>query len=567
MEQLYSAIPLAQTIVESCIQLEVEHVVISPGSRNAPLTIGFSNHSKVKTYSIVDERCAGFFALGIAQQLCKPVVVVCTSGSALLNYYPAVSEAFYSDIPLIVISADRPSRLIDIGDGQTIRQEKAIDKHVLYSACLKEDNRLGDNLEIQSFNEQELFKALSISLNQQGPVHINAPFDEPLYEKSKSQIISLNFLNKINYKANKTDQFEEFIADWNDSEKRMVLVGSQHPSEANLQDLTIFAKDESTIFFTEVTSNLHHSNFFSSIDSIIAPFEKFPEKEVLYSRLQPDILVTFGGMIVSKKVKAFLRNYQPKRHYHIDSKKAYDTFFTNPIHVKQTPSCFFSEVNSHLKTKKSLYRSFFFEFRTKMNLHLINFLKNAPYSDFIVFYELIKQMPINLHVQYANSSTIRYANLFQKHPTHEVFCNRGTSGIDGSTSTAIGASIIQQKPTLIITGDLSFLYDSNALWNNYVPANFKLIIINNSGGGIFRILPGDKHKEYYQTYFETTHGLDASHLAKMYSWNYSKITSSDALVSKLNEFYTTIFGRPSILEVFTPREVNDKVLLNYFKLK
>lgn len=567
MKQLYSAIPLAQTIVESCVQLGVEHVVISPGSRNAPLTIGFSNHLKVKTYSIVDERCAGFFALGIAQQIQKPVAVVCTSGSALLNYYPAVSEAFYSDIPLVVISADRPNRFIDIGDGQTIRQEKAIDKHVLYSACLKEDNRIGDNSEIQLFNEQELSKALAISLDQHGPVHINAPFDEPLYGKSESLNVSLNFLKKLNLETEVFDFSESFISDWNSAKKRMILIGVQHPSEALKQDLEIFAEDESTIVFTEVTSNVHHPNFFTSIDAIVAPFEKATEKEALFSKLTPDIVVTFGGMIVSKKVKAFLRKYQPKKHYHIDPKKAYDTFFVNPIHIQFEPSRFLKQVSAELLAQKSDYRSFFFKYRTKMNLHLAMYVKQAPYSDFSVFYEVVKQMPTRLHVQYANSSTIRYANLFPKHPTHEVFCNRGTSGIDGSTSTAFGASIVQHKPSLFITGDLSFLYDSNALWNNYVPANFKLIIINNSGGGIFRILPGDKHTEYYQTYFETTHNLDASHLAKMYHWNYTTITSKDTLVLKLNQFYKEITSRPSILEIVTPREVNDEVLLQYFKVE
>ncbi len=566
MKQLYSAIPLAQTIVESCAQLGVEHVVISPGSRNAPLTIGFSNHPKVKTYSVVDERCAGFFALGIAQQLRKPVAVVCTSGSALLNYYPAVSEAFYSDIPLVVISADRPSHLIDIGDGQTIRQEKAIDKHVLYSACLKEDNRIGDNTEIQSFNEQELSKAFAISLDQQGPVHINAPFDEPLYGKAEALSVSLDFLKKLNFQAQPKDISTTFIRHWNQAKRRMVLVGAQHPSEAITQDLTPFALDESTIVFTEVTSNVHHPNFFTSIDSIVAPIEKSAQKEALFSVLQPDIVVTIGGMIVSKKVKAFLRKYKPKQHYHIDPKKAYDTFFASPIHIQLTPAVFFEQVKTELKSVSSPYRSEFFKLQNKMNLHLANYVKQVPFSDFTVFYELIKLMPTHLHVQYANSSTIRYANLFPKHPTHEVFCNRGTSGIDGSTSTAIGASLAQLKPTLFVTGDLSFLYDSNALWNNYVPTNFKLIIINNSGGGIFRILPGDKHTEYYQTYFETTHDLDASHLAKMYQWEYNRITKQEELAPQLTEFYAKTSKRPSILEIFTPREVNDEVLMNYFKV-
>ena len=567
MKQLFSAIPLAQTIVEASVQQGIEHVVISPGSRNAPLTIGFSNHPSVKTYSIVDERCAGFFALGIAQQIRKPVAVVCTSGSALLNYYPAVSEAFYSDIPLVVISADRPSRLIDIGDGQTIRQEKAIDPHVLYSACLKEDNRIGDNTEIQKYNEEELAKALSISFQQQGPVHINAPFDEPLYGKSEELFVELKNLISIAIENVASLNFSKFIDDWNASEKRMLLVGVQHPDEAMQQNLNFFGEDESTIVFTEVTSNTHHASFFASIDAIVAPFEKSTQKEELFEALQPDILVTFGGMIVSKKVKSFLRKYPPKKHYHIDAKKAYDTFFTNPTHIAVRPQDFFKEVIPSLKEKRGNYTNSFVVFRNRMNQHLMEYSQNIPYTDFKVFYHLVKLMPTNLHVQYANSSTIRYANLFPKHPTHDVFCNRGTSGIDGSTSTAIGASLMQQKPSLLVTGDLSFLYDSNAMWNNYIPPHFKVIIINNSGGGIFRILPGDKHSEYYQTYFETTHQHTAIHLAKMYGFNYECVHTEDELIPKLKDFYSAVDSQPSILEIFTPRELNDEVLLSYFKVE
>ena len=169
-------IPLAQTLVQLCKARQIEHIVISPGSRNAPLTIGFTNHDFFKCYSIVDERSAAFFALGIAQQIKKPVAVVCTSGSALLNYYPAIAEAFYSDIPLVIISADRPEHLIGVGDGQTIDQKGVYGSHILYEANLSEhDSEM-------EFNAREINKALSVAYSQKGPVHINAPFNEPLYE-------------------------------------------------------------------------------------------------------------------------------------------------------------------------------------------------------------------------------------------------------------------------------------------------------------------------------------------------------------------------------------------------
>ena len=171
---MYPKIPLAQSIIEICQQKGVQHIVISPGSRNAPLTIGFTNNPYFKCYSIADERCAAFFALGIAQQIQKPVVVVCTSGSALLNYYPAIAEAFYSQIPLIVISADRPQNKIDIGDGQTIRQENVFANHSLYNANLQEN--------VSTENDNNIQMALHVSVTQKGPVHINAPLEEPLYQ-------------------------------------------------------------------------------------------------------------------------------------------------------------------------------------------------------------------------------------------------------------------------------------------------------------------------------------------------------------------------------------------------
>ena len=172
---IFSDKVLSQTITQLCLAKEIDHIVISPGSRNAPLTIGFSGQPGFHCYSIVDERCAAFFALGMAQQLKRPVALVCTSGSALLNYYPAVAEAFYSDIPLVVISADRPPHLVDVGDGQTIRQEDVYANHILYSANCREGE------DEQVYNETEINIALNLAIELRGPVHINVPFSEPLY--------------------------------------------------------------------------------------------------------------------------------------------------------------------------------------------------------------------------------------------------------------------------------------------------------------------------------------------------------------------------------------------------
>ncbi|HET8855315.1 MAG TPA: thiamine pyrophosphate-binding protein, partial [Salinimicrobium sp.] len=232
----YSKIPLAQSVVALCEAKEITHVVISPGSRNAPLTIGFTHHPNIIPYSIVDERSAAFFALGLAQQLDKPVAVVCTSGSALLNYYPAIAEAYYSDIPLVVISADRPIERIDIGDGQTIRQKNIFENHILYSANLHSEAVSGNsildkkaaqkNFEAKKHNEREINLALNMAIEKNGPVHINVPFYEPLYDTvdhSKSNPLQIE--PDREQKVLNSEKLSAYAEKWNSSKRKIVLVG------------------------------------------------------------------------------------------------------------------------------------------------------------------------------------------------------------------------------------------------------------------------------------------------------------------------------------------------------
>lgn len=312
----YSKIPVAQSVVALCISKGITNVVISPGSRNAPLTIGFSEHPDIKAYSIVDERCAAFLALGMAQQLKQPVALVCTSGSALLNYYPAIAEAFYSDIPLVVISADRPVERIDIGDGQTIRQKNVYGNHILYSANLYSEAVLEEHpkdiklqqkqRESHRHNEQEINKALNTAIEEQGPVHINVPFYEPLYDTvSETSLEPFKVSPDVREKSVTEDELSRYAKIWNSSQRKLILIGVQNPNTIEQQFLDAFAKDESVIVMTETTSNVHHPSFFPSIDTIIAPIEQQDSKEELFKALQPDILLTFGGLIVSKKLKHF----------------------------------------------------------------------------------------------------------------------------------------------------------------------------------------------------------------------------------------------------------------------
>ncbi|MGB3776079.1 MAG: 2-succinyl-5-enolpyruvyl-6-hydroxy-3-cyclohexene-1-carboxylic-acid synthase [Leeuwenhoekiella sp.] len=566
---VYSSIPIAQAVIALCLDKGIDHVVISPGSRNAPLTLGFSHHTSIKAYSIVDERCAAFFALGLAQQLHKPVALCCTSGSALINYYPAIAEAFYSDIPLVVLSADRPIERIDIGDGQTIRQRNVFENHICYSANLYSELVLEEEIsdkkllqkqrEATIHNQQEINKALNTAIEENGPVHINIPFYEPLYNTTTQAFQDpLSVRPKFRNAKLTTEDLKPFTEIWNAAQRKIVLVGVMPPDSVEKKWLDHLANDPSVLVFTETTSNLHHPNFFTRIDNLIGSLETED-----FEKLRPDLLITFGGMVISKKIKAFLRSFQPEQHWHIDPKKAYDTYFCLNKHFEVEPNLFWEHFLPLTKEIKSNYFEIWNNLKKYRDQRHEAYLKSMQWCDFKAFQIVLENIPECGMLQLGNSSTVRYVQLFDIHKTLSVYCNRGTSGIDGSTSTAIGAASAVDKPTTLITGDLSFFYDSNALWNQYIPNDFKIILINNGGGGIFRILPGAKNSVEFSTYFETPHDLTAKHLATMYNLNYYEASSSELLEEKITQLYSKN-DKPSVLEITTPRTLNDQILLEYF---
>ena len=550
----YSSKVLAQLIEKYCTLRAIDRVVISPGSRNAPLIITFTNNPSFKTYSIVDERCAAFFALGMAQQTQKSVVIFCTSGSALLNYYPAVAEAFYSHIPLIVVSADRPSDKIDIADGQTIRQENVFDNHSLYNANLVEtDDKF-------KYNALEIQKAITMAIQRKGPVHINIPFEEPLY----NSVTASRTFDNLDFKIEKQKiisslrESQKAIINWQASTKRMVLVGVHYPEDKLNNLLAHLSNDESVIVLTETTSNLHHPNFINAIDNLI-----FSLDDKRLEQLAPECLITLGGMVISKRIKQFLRQFKPQYHWHISELNAPDTYFCLSGKIALPDTMFFERLLDKNVQLEGEYKKLWLDRKAKVDAEHQDFIETVDFSDLSVFNTVVKTIPDNIILQLANSSVVRYAQLFSIDSSVQVFCNRGTSGIDGSTSTAIGAAHINDKQTVFITGDLSFFYDSNALWNNYIPSNFRIILINNGGGGIFRILPGPQSTEALD-YFEVPHQLTAKQLCDMYHFEYTQVDNEMSLKMTLNSFYSES-KQPKLLEITTPRELNDKVLRDYFK--
>ena len=581
----YPIIPVAQTLILSCLKFDFFDVVISPGSRNVPLAIGFASNKKFKCYSIVDERSAAFFALGLSQKSKKPTILICTSGSALLNYYPAVAEAYYSEIPLIILSADRPEYKINIGDGQTINQSNVFEKNILYSNSLKQDcshateEIIKSNLQkivndkadyskieklqksIQKNNEEIIEIAFNLSINKMQPVHLNVPMEEPLYEFNDSPSIRVKVKKKTEKKPSLTD-LDNFYKAINKASKIMILIGVSDGNILSKKSIQKINSCSSIIVMKEHTSNVFNESFISNIDRLIGPIELQSNSDSLFDELSPEIVISLGGMIVSKKIKSFLRNYKPRKHFHIGNNISKDSFYSGVEHINTTANKFFENIDLNKSDSKYFEKWNQLDY-SKLDLHN-RYMKVINFSDLKVFEILTNWIPKKYNIQVANSTPIRYFQLFDLKNKNLMFANRGTSGIDGSTSTAIGSSVQNDSPVLLVTGDLSFFYDVNALWNNHIPKNFRIIIINNSGGGIFKILPGFKENNLFSEFIETQHNLSARLIAKMFNFNYTRVSTKFGLNLYLRTFFKNS-KKPKILEIKTSSVKSTKILKEYFR--
>ena len=553
---MYSSIPSAFLIIELLRLHGVKEVVISPGSRNAPLTIGFSENKAFNCHSIVDERSAAFYGLGLAMAKNEPVVLVCTSGSALLNYFPAIAEAFYSNVPLLVLSADRPEYLLEIGDGQTILQEGVYGRMIAHSTSLLLDDSSSQD-SINSINKSRIEESLVQLITTQRPVHINIPFDEPLYRKTEEPLFSVE-AERLKIEDQVEDSLSIEFAPTNRPLKVMCLVGTLKPSAEEIKWLTDLQSHYSVLFLHESLSQLNLSDTVDSIDTLIAPLEKLENSADYFNRLLPDLLITAGGMVVSKKIKALLRAQKNLIHVHLKGSPARDTYFALKGCLKIDP------LKSLLGTVEidDSYQKYWMKHYRGLEKRRSEYIQDAPYSDFKAYAKIFKCIPEEYVIHMANSSAIRYAQLF---PTaNDQFCNRGTSGIEGSVSTAVGYAKGTDKPVILITGDLSFFYDSNALWTRDLPSNFRIIIVNNSGGGIFRILPGKENSSHFSEYFETRHQFTSGHLAEHFDSDYISVKALNDLEKALDSFFNHS-SKPKLLEVITHPQNNEAILLNYFK--
>ena len=553
-----------QLIVQQCVSNGVKHVVFSPGSRNAPFIIAFDNHPEVETIVIHDERSAAFFAMGMAQQLKAPVAVVCTSGSAVLNYYPAVAEAYYQGIPLVVISADRPNEWIDQGDGQTIVQNNVFQNHVQFAASFSDKDVSEEYL---WFMERELSKGFQIGLKDwKGPIHFNMAMSEPLYDRVEIKEITSKKTELISPSSQLSSSEQALITKlWSESSKKLILCGQLSPDKILLEQLKELSGDTSVAILVENTSNLVHQLFVHCIDRTLNVITQ--EELEDYS---PDLLITIGGAVVSKKIKSFFRNNKPKYHWKVGFDFPFmDTYQSLTHSFEISEVSFFNIINqSNLERNNSMFGSKWKQKDFEVQDKLPAFYESLPYSDLKVFETVMDYLPEMSHLHMANSSVVRYCQLFDPIQSIQYWSNRGTSGIDGSSSTAAGAASVKKEDwNVLITGDISFFYDSNAFWNNNLTPNLRVFLINNNGGGIFKIIPGPSSTEQEKV-FVAPHSFSAEFICKAFNLDYFKAESIQDIESQMEDFYTyEEKGRAKVMEVFTGEIENSKFLDDYLDLQ
>ena len=512
----------------------------------------------MRCLSVVDERSAAFFALGMAQQLQQPVAIACTSGSAPLNFAPAIAEAYYQEIPLLVLTADRPVEFIDQGDGQTIRQNKLFANYIRQSFQLPQSIKTNDELWHANRMVSEALNACTFPVP--GPVHINLPFTEPLYgNRPEKPQPPKDFQVEPLQQVLSGSGLEQLAATWNSASKKMVLAGQMMPDDKLKALLAQLANDPSVVVLTETTSNLPGEAFIAWVDRCLAAI---PQEQ---NAFVPDLLLTIGGSVVSKRIKGFLRQAPLAHHWHVHpGQVSMDTYQHLTRAIPMAATDFFSQLMPMVQPVQSNFADRWQQLSAAARKSHQKFLSQSPWSDLKIFQIISESIPEGTHIQLANSTPVRYAQLFDYPHLYRFDSNRGTSGIDGGMSTAAGAAFASGMPTLMITGDLGFFYDSNALWNRHLPPNLKIIMINNEGGGIFRYIEGPDQTGFLEEFFETRHQTSAEHIALAFGVNYQRVDTPEQLQPALEKMFQAA-DRAAMLEIQSPAEISARVLKDYFK--
>ncbi|HEY0741899.1 MAG TPA: 2-succinyl-5-enolpyruvyl-6-hydroxy-3-cyclohexene-1-carboxylic-acid synthase [Chryseosolibacter sp.] len=550
-------------IAALCAKKGVTQAVLSPGSRCAPLTLAFTRHPKIQSRTISDERSAGFIALGIAQESKKPVTVICTSGTAVYNLSPAVAEAFFSETPLILITADRPAEWIAQHDGQTIHQSEIFGKHVKKFYQLPQDY---DHPDSQWAINRIVNEAINLSMEEpKGPVHINAPFREPLYPE-KGEGITYSATLRVYDETRNDFTFseplrEQLLSDWQTYHHVLIAAGQQDLNPALLEILQQFFKRHDIPFVTDIISN------FQGIEKSLKHSDLFlgQASEAVKKSLTPDLLITFGQSMISKNTKLFLRKYSPKAHWHIQPGGVVTDPFKNVTRViRTTPEQFFDtlgQLPSHESFDNQRQNNFtkLWEIEERrVSRILTDYVKENALTEFKIVNEVLAQLPYNCNLHLANSMSVRYANFIGLAAAKKgvrIFSNRGTSGIDGCTSTTVGQLLSSGKPTFLITGDVAFFYDRNAFWHNYPLKDLRILLLNNHGGLIFTMIDGPAALPESKEYFVTQQKLNAKKLCEEFGFQHLHLDSPKKTKNLLKDFFD-FDGTVKILEVESEAETN-----------
>lgn len=562
-------LPALYNIVEICVQKGIRTVVISPGSRSAPLTLAFARHKKIETLVIPDERSAAFVALGIAQTRKETVALLCTSGSASLNYAPAIAEAFFQEVPLLVLTADRPPEWIDQQDGQTIRQRNIYQNHCKASFELPVDYSHPDAI----WHINRIVNE-AINLTQHGqtqPVHINVPIREPFYPTEGEEISfneNVRIIHQIRTIANPAQvDWQKLMQIEETCEKQLIVVG-QTPMNSVLLN-TLPQIERKGIFRIPIVADLIANAYpfgktISHHDLIL-----MKNDETLKKALQPDLLITIGKSVLSKALKQFLRKYPPRYHWHFQEHgQAPDTFrsLTHILPISPEKGLEYYLSYTRKKVQKDDYFKLWLSEELKAEKFLAQFFENQEvFSEFGAMQVVMKNLPENSFLHLANSMPVRYANYLSLSPEKniEVFANRGTSGIDGSNSTALGSALATDRLVTLITGDMAFLYDRNAFWHNHLPANLRVVVLNNFGGGIFRLLPESGKLPELDTFFETKQNSTTKQVAEEFGLEYLLAHNYEQLSDALKTFFEPS-AKIKILETQTQKSDNQS-FFDFFK--
>ena len=562
---MYSNKENVNILTSLLLEYGVSDAVVCPGSRNAPIVHNLSVCEAIRCRPVTDERSAAFYALGLAIATRRPTVVCVTSGSALLNVMPAVAEAAYQHVPLVVISADRPQQWIDQLDGQTIPQSDALGRFVRKAVQLPEPH----NDEERWLCRRLVNEAMHLATCRQGaPVHINVPISEPLFEFSTEQLPQLSRFNNIK-RAAINDASMDMPDAFHEAKRPMIVIGQL--AHGTISHETIRSLSEKYVVMSEPLSSPSYMtiHFDEAIRYIVSDNSSINDDEDDKTAYYPDYVIYVGNTLVSKPARRFLRNAKaPSCLITPDAADIHDPLMT----LTDIVECDTVSINALLASlcdapdtdERCRFHDRWQSFLDACAAHADAY---APeYSQMATvkyFEEQLADLDIDICVHYANSSAVRLACIYAQ---HYVWCNRGVNGIEGSLSTAAGFSLATHDMTVCVIGDLSFFYDQNALWNSNLRGNLRIILLNNRGGGIFRQLPGLSDSPAADDLVMASHENTAQGICTQNDIGYMSAKNMDEMQIGIVTLLTRESERPMLLEVFTDSNDDVKALEKYFKL-